>query len=912
MTQSFNVLDSNLVLPKRLILEASAGTGKTFAIEHIVKKALLDGFKIDQMILITFTKASANDLFARIQKNLQAHPEQPVLQEALSILPLAKITTIHGFCQNLLSKFGYLADLPWSISLQEEKLDELIVDLLSKNPLMPTQMGIVWGNARNEKELAFEKIKASPPLPLNDFFSLPEPYEFEKLGDLFCGVPKNWMEGRPFWNSQIDDAFLRHNLELFKKLRERKIKKKKTVSDDVLDFWLDFLDKIEPFIDSKRLYSHLSFLLEEKKEKLVQEGVFVQQDQILLETKKAIKKKPFLDAIRKEFNLLIVDEFQDTDPVQWEIIQALCENFGFVCVVGDPKQSIYGFRKADPTLFKKAVELFGKENHFILNRNYRSSASLVHVFNNLFSKTESYYPVLHAKEDSPLPDDLGPLILFSAKLEERGRFPSLKEEKELIFPFIAKRLQQYIPNYSVALIVQDRYSAACAHEVLQKEGIACCVAQPVSFSESRFLTSFILFTRALLDSSFSLWKKVGYPDFTKEAEVFFGSLSESFTSKGVLGFLQAMEITPFAENKTLSVFFEEQEIAEMIWLEIAPAYPGSLFDLLFLLERLCKKTFKKMPSKNEVTIITTHSSKGLEFDVVFLTGLCCRSSQESSLEEMEEKIRLFYVAMTRAAKRCYLFVPSNSSKKNSPLEIWLEGLQKSPNDLLQEFPSLLLEDKKQSAFTEEKKEIKPYKKVLFLTPKQSSFFSYSKLKQKESFSCSSISSDFSGTLSGTIIHSVLERIFCGDKLEQALERALWATPLEPHKKSIEQICKKLLSWSFPGKKDSFCLADAERFSLYPELAFRSGNYKGAIDLVYRREGEIHLFDWKSNFLGATAEDYERENLEKTMVDFDYNLQYSIYLSAIETAKLSMKEPVIVHYVFLRGLIFNRGVLSYGL
>ena len=122
---SFDILTKNTPLQPRLFLEASAGTGKTFTIEHLFVRLLLKtSLEMDEIVVLTFTRAATRELRDRIRANLEQITDQkasfPYL-ESISDLQRAKITgalknfaaarifTIHGFCSQLLKQFAFEA-----------------------------------------------------------------------------------------------------------------------------------------------------------------------------------------------------------------------------------------------------------------------------------------------------------------------------------------------------------------------------------------------------------------------------------------------------------------------------------------------------------------------------------------------------------------------------------------------------------------------------------------------------------------------------------------------------------------------------------------------------------------------------------------------------------------------------------
>ena len=110
--QRFDILDPQLNIFQNYFLEASAGTGKTFAIEHLVIRLLLESeepIELKEILAVTFTKDAAHEMKTRIRKKLESLlPEQnPRVREALASFDEIQVFTIHAFCHRMLTEFAF-------------------------------------------------------------------------------------------------------------------------------------------------------------------------------------------------------------------------------------------------------------------------------------------------------------------------------------------------------------------------------------------------------------------------------------------------------------------------------------------------------------------------------------------------------------------------------------------------------------------------------------------------------------------------------------------------------------------------------------------------------------------------------------------------------------------------------------
>ena len=194
------------------------------------------------------------------------------------------------------------------------------------------------------------------------------------------------------------------------------------------------------------------------------ENEAISPDDLLLRVQEALKTPAFLAQVQKRYRAVVIDEFQDTDPVQWEIFDTLFGSADLAAfyLVGDPKQSIYAFRKADVYTFLTAGKKFGKEAHAYLDTNYRSEQGLVAQLNALFSD----------KEWMDLPQWNTTLSIPASRAAKEGEgrllFLVTAPDEESYFPFIVHEITRLqVPLESIAILVKDRYQAKRIQQFLQ-------------------------------------------------------------------------------------------------------------------------------------------------------------------------------------------------------------------------------------------------------------------------------------------------------------------------------------------------------------------------------------------------------------------------------------------------------------
>ncbi len=186
---SFDILSRAVPLQRRLFLEASAGTGKTFTIEHLVVRLLLETeATLDQILVVTFTRAATRELRVRIRANLEktlsgdqafdylidlSSEQKEKIKTALLTFDKSQIFTIHGFCHRLLQEFAFEAFVGLDLQEWEDKEEKwAILEFLRRtNILSPAQLKRVMGSVRSDIEKLVDKLLTSSELPTKLFSS---------------------------------------------------------------------------------------------------------------------------------------------------------------------------------------------------------------------------------------------------------------------------------------------------------------------------------------------------------------------------------------------------------------------------------------------------------------------------------------------------------------------------------------------------------------------------------------------------------------------------------------------------------------------------------------------------------------------------------------------------------------------
>lgn len=967
---SFDILSKTTPLHSRLFLEASAGTGKTFTIEHLVVRLLLETcFNLNEIVIVTFTRAATRELKNRIRENLEKVVTSPdafpylegisdvqknKLMSTLASFDAAQIFTIHGFCAQLLSQFAYEAGLPPHLTewTREEELWELKQFLRTQTVLSAGQIKRLFSSYRFDlQRLAEAMLRSSNPestkpaqIPsLKNIHPFSLIQQFEDVRSSYKGMTAEEFshqavqlenalkEGeirQEVWDSWIaDPPFFLKNLSP----SQLKVRAKKECSSQITALRELILPPLEDAQNVNSIFKILSSAWHVHRKIISEKKGKVGPDDLLRLVHSKLSSTSFIEAIRKKYHVAIVDEFQDTDPLQWQIFKSIFidDLEKQVYLVGDPKQSIYAFRKADIYTFLDAAAEFGVQQKAALVRNFRSTSGLIEAMNKLLCqsswidlpKTNQFLPV---SEVIAAQEGVGHLCFMIAEGEKgRGtRFPTQEMEETQFFPFIAEKILTLDPT-SCAILVKDRYQAYRMRKFLEKWNIPTSVTRNTSLSQSDAIEYLEEVIDATLDTSSANIRKMLLGPFAAipyhllssddvySAKNHLETLREIWIQNGFATFFAQFLNTTFGEQNGLLTFNAQTDLYDDL-LEITQKIllahtPGHVKELLTEI-KIFDTEDRTPPHSHGVQIMTTHASKGLEFETVFALGLASRSpSQELSNEHLREldaeKMRQFYVAVTRAVKELYIPIareipePSYELGEGSPVELFFS---KASPDLTQ-FSQEFLPNR-----TFQLRPLKPLEPALLVPPPRLQ----NRFPERFIQSFSSLAKDSASTAkgddegidagreTGVIIHRILERYFNQEgTLQQVTLQEIRGTRLEKSKEKISTLLTKTLALSL-GK---FCLNDISMETVQTEMEFLyntpQGWMKGYIDLCFEHEGKLYVVDWKTNLLENT----DPTTIESIMESHDYHLQAKIYTEAMN--KYSRMPFGGVYFIFIRGPVY---------
>ena len=694
---SEQIFDPSFDLEGPHLVAASAGTGKTYNIQNIYARLVAEkGFRTSQIQVMTFTEKATKELRDRVRKVLADlsrlfagnvagfKPEElerldrlracaratiggespdavarTRIDLALMEFDQAAISTIHGFCRRALVRFAFETDSAFKAEFADTKAQDLA-----------RRVRDWW---RCNRSSIPDSVKGSV-----------------DIGMIQAYV--SGLAGKTGWN--VDEG----------------------PEDDVGAFALARAKEIVNAYEADRPTRTTQTY-----------------DDLLRSLRIALRdaeKGPALAAcLRNEFKAALIDEFQDTDPVQYEIfrrvfLDSAAQPAPALFFVGDPKQAIYSFRGGDIYTYKRAVtDPAVAASTYHLDKNFRSTPRLIVAVNALFMDEKKgedsyvrtfgddaigYSEPLRSSEKDPLtlPDgtpDPSPFRIVMAE-NASGRSQAVVDT---VLKVLEEQRENGITPKDVAILTTSNDAGAGFRDALRDVGVPAVLQRAGNVFAGQMAGDFrqVLMAmaqmggrgqvRAALLTGFFSFDKAKLDDETLLADMvgFFGELNHIWLARGFNAALAALEANKECNfrrklagqpdgERLLADLMQIIDLADDAIKELGPA-PETLVD--WLTERINQSGDEKnvdeyarqLESESDaLKIMTIHVSKGLEFPIVIVpmtkgwdvqppyfyhdanmdlhVALDDEARSKAAAEHDAERMRLMYVALTRATKRTVL------------------------------------------------------------------------------------------------------------------------------------------------------------------------------------------------------------------------------------------------------------------
>jgi DNA helicase-2/ATP-dependent DNA helicase PcrA len=454
-------------------------------------------------------------------------------------------------------------------------------------------------------------------------------------------------------------------------------------------------------------------------------------DDMLMFTVKLFRSSPAtLESYQDRLKYINVDEYQDTNLVQYTLTNMLAKKHRNLCVVGDNDQSIYGWRGAD---FKNILNFerdYKDAKVILLEQNYRSTKTILDAANNVIANNQ-----LRKDKNLWTENPEGELIEHFAANDSHGEARFITGEVKKLADLPAGRHGKYMYN-DFAILYRTNAQSRVLEEVFMQEGIPYRIVSGVKFYERAEIKDILAYLRLIVNSKDNIsasrlilntLEGVGKGTLKKLEEA---GEKENKSIFEVIQDVDKLELSPklkkllqrfvdtvngfkfdlqnFTASEMIEKVINESGYKKKLEEEASPEAISRVENIKELIS--VAKEFEKNSAENTlmafliqvslmtdldnldestpaVTMMTLHSAKGLEFPVVFIAGMeegifpHYRSLLEPA--ELEEERRLCYVGMTRAKKRLYL---TSAEERLIFGENWYNG----PSRFLEEIPEELM------------------------------------------------------------------------------------------------------------------------------------------------------------------------------------------------------------------------------
>lgn len=416
---------------------------------------------------------------------------------------------------------------------------------------------------------------------------------------------------------------------------------------------------------------------------------------ILLNTYKLLQKSEILEKVQNKYKYIMIDEYQDTNNLQYKIIDLIARKSSNLCVVGDENQSIYGFRGANILNILNFENNYNNAKIIKLEENYRSTTTILDAANELIKNNKS-------SKDKKLWTQNGKGDLIKVLACDNAR-----DEVSRIIEIIKKNHQNGIAYRDMTILYRTNAQSRLFEEGFLRYNIPHKVFGGISFYSRAEIKDIIAYLSIIVNpqDELNLQRIINVPK-RKVGEKGIEKII-TYARENNLNLLEALShikeisgLTVVGKEKLLEMYDIIKELKDLSYTETASYIVQTLIDKIKYIDYI-KENYSDAEARIEnidefknsilelenvvgelrlneylenvslisatddleeksdyVKLMTIHNSKGLEFPIVFLVGfeneIFPGSRAMFEEKEMEEERRLCYVALTRAEKKLYL------------------------------------------------------------------------------------------------------------------------------------------------------------------------------------------------------------------------------------------------------------------
>ena len=1007
-----------------VIVSAGAGSGKTAVLTERVLRKVKSGIPVNKLLILTFTKAASEEMRTRIRKTLKKEG----FLDQVKLIDSSYITTFDSYSLALVKKYHTFLNVSKDIKITDqtiidirkkeildkimdekykesnERFEDLITHFALKND---NEIKSMIMSINNKLDLRYDKkeylenyedtyySEKSLEKVINEYLEVIE--KKKKIIEELLEDIKGELEGETLEkflyeiNKIINtDSYenLKNNLLNFtmprknKEYTDKAVQLKdyiKSVITDLKDLCIyEDIQSIKNHIlnsknDTLEIVDIILRLDEEFNKVKIKEEMYDFNDISHLAIKLVKENKDIREEIKKSFQEILIDEYQDTSDTQEMFISEIANHN--VYMVGDIKQSIYRFRNANPYIFKDKYDNYSKDNSkgikIDLIKNFRSREEVLNNINLIFSRImddeigganyiKEHQMVFGNKtyiEEGKTDQNYDMTILT---YEETDDFKNKVKEAFIIANDIKDKIKN---NYQIfdkdekvlrnieykdcAILLDIKKDFSLYKQIFEYLNIPLLLYSDTNLTLSDDLYVLKNLIKLLLlvhDNNYTEEFKYAYMSVArsflfnyKDEEIYDTFKDNSFKNneivKKAINLKKYIDFMPLEElfYKILEEYNYEEKILstkDIIDKEKRLEYILSLFgdfsergytlyDLSYYLEEVIENNYsiKYKPyqdSTNSVKIMSIHASKGLEFPICYFASFDNRFNQldlkqkitfdnnygiilpeveeesiptirmklyklKSRREDISERIRLFYVALTRAKEKMIMLLPNkeDNSFESDIVSNIIRDKYISFNSIMESIRFILynyIKEVDNIEYTNEylyNKNGKELEKDSNIKLEVNNLSFLEEEKEESHFSKSSIK---------VIDKETKEKMEIGTKVHQILEEIDFNNP-EIDSLDIDDFLKNKIKKFLDYK----IIKDSLNGKIYKEYEFIDNSEdeikRGIIDLLIEKEDEIIIIDYKLN--DVLDEAYKKQlNGYKDEISKIKEKRISIYLYSI--------------------------------
>jgi DNA helicase-2/ATP-dependent DNA helicase PcrA len=472
--------------------------------------------------------------------------------------------------------------------------------------------------------------------------------------------------------------------------KKGKLFPKKDIISSIWGLSVNSLKEIEEVIITSHSHleeyiPHIKRILSLYKEKKKKANIMDFED-LLLNWLKVLEKENLREKYSRTFKYILVDEYQDTNRIQFEILKKLSSFHKNILVVGDDAQSIYSFRAADINNLLDFPKIFEKTKIFKLEINYRSTPQILNLANEIIKHNINQFPkeLKAIKKDGQLP-----VIIKTKDVYQQAKFVAQR---------ILELTYEGTPLDKIAVLFRSRFQALELEVELLRRNIPYFVRGGLRFFEQAHIKDVLSYLKFIINPKDELslkralclhqgigrgfaqkiWEKLSKGDKLTEIVKNIPKRQKEGLNEFIRLIEKIKEVkTPeraireilkiYTDYCYLSFDNPEERILDLEELaKMARNFPTIrrfLFDISSY-EDFKGETLISSYEKDKILVLSTiHQAKGLEWEVVFIIGFSDYEFPHpkalNSPSALEEERRLFYVATTRAKTQLYISYPQN-------------------------------------------------------------------------------------------------------------------------------------------------------------------------------------------------------------------------------------------------------------